>query len=686
MKTDKDKKPNRRFANFSWNNRLIAGTLAVLLFTSIVFMGGSANPFMLKMQETKPAAAAEPSSGTQEVQQTTEAPETGASETALSGGAASGTSASGTSASTAPTEESDPYAYWLSKAGEAAEAKDYGKALTYLSKCELLAPDDKQLAMVLDQKGILLFKQGEYSGAQECFYRILKLDQTEYPPSQMYSLSAKCRLLREDPKGAAEDCALGLSKLQKNDEYEAELYVLRGTANVYLGKYSLASSDYSMAIEKGYADKETLYEQISLCSYLVGDYAQTAQAGEQVISANVWKSMSYYALGAYDKAADAFETLLGSGQTYLTTAQIYSSIAKCRVLLGEYDEAIAKCTLGLQTQDANETATLYALRGTAYMAKNVYPEAVNNFMAAIGNGYDDPASLYTQCAACCYYMGSYNDAIKYGITAQDGSSADTEAVLWTALSYYELDDYVNAEPWIDRSLNITQSYCTESELYRCLARCRLTQSDYEGAAKYATLGIDNSSGTASGDLYAIRGAAYQSLGTYDKALEDFYAAIALGYADPYEMYRQCTLCNFLLGDYEQAVSCGERALENGTKEEGTLYYWIGISYFSLKEYKKGKQALTKAAELDDSPENLYFYLGICCFSLEEYETAAKYFSASADRAETTERSIYNRALCYLQLGKYDDAKKDLESVASQQEDQDIAADAAKLLESLKAGS
>jgi tetratricopeptide (TPR) repeat protein len=582
----------------------------------------------------------------------------------------------------------DPYTNYLQMATDAVAAKDYKSALTYLKECEKLTSDNGQLAKILLQEGNILFNLEDYTGAKESFARIIAMDQKEYSPSELYCSSAKCELLLNDPRAAAGSCEKGISLVEQNDEYEAELYVLRGTAYVYLGKYSLASNDYGTAIKKGYSDKETLYKQISLCSYLEGNYSQTVSAGEQVASgtdSDVLKSMSYYAMGAYDKAASAYEKLLNTNQSYLTKAQLYSSIAKCRVLLGEYDEAISKCNVGLAIKKSGEEATLYALRATAFMAKNDYSKALSDYVTSINDGYEDQNSLKVQCASCSYYLKDYKSAIQYGTEAQNGISEDTEAVLWMALSYYESGDFINAEPLLERSLKLKQNYCSESELLRCLSRCKLIQGDYAGAVEQATAGIDKSDGKASGDLYAVRGAAYESQGVYDKALEDFYAAIALGYADSHEMYRQCTLCNFLLKDYDQAVSCGQRALENGGDKDGTLYYWIGISYFSLGQYEKGKQSLAKAAALDDSPENLYFYLGVCCFSLKEYEPAVGYFTRSAERKETVERSIYNRALCYLQLNKYDDAKKDLNTVASQKDDADIAKDAADLLSKLASG-
>ena len=75
-------------------------------------------------------------------------------------------------------------------------------------------------------------------------------------------------------------------------------------------------------------------------------------------------SLSYYALGMYDKAAEAYEALLNSKQSYYTKAQICSCIAKCRVLLGEYDAAVKACDRGLAEKERGERATLYALRAS----------------------------------------------------------------------------------------------------------------------------------------------------------------------------------------------------------------------------------------------------------------------------------------------------------------------------------
>jgi tetratricopeptide (TPR) repeat protein len=97
----------------------------------------------------------------------------------------------------------------------------------------------------------------------------------------------------------------------------------------------------------------------------VGGQTGSSSGGDS----NSWTCLSYYSLGRYAEAAAAYEALLATDQSYYTTAQIYSCIAKCRVLLGSYDEAIIQCNAGLNTGDTSEAGTLYALRATSYMAK-----------------------------------------------------------------------------------------------------------------------------------------------------------------------------------------------------------------------------------------------------------------------------------------------------------------------------
>ena len=589
------------------------------------------------------------------------------------------------------TEAGDPYSEAYRGAAAAIEAKDYQTALKKISDCERLAANASQQAAALSLEGNVYLYQGEYQRALEVYTKIQSLRQESFTPAELSYMKARCRLLLDEAQGAEEECSAGIQALQDNDKLAADLYVLRGTANMRLGSYAAAAEDFRSAIKSGYRDSKTLYEQISLCSYLTGDYEDSVKTGEKTGSgskdSNNWMALSYYAMKMYDRAAEAYEELLKSDQTYYTKAQIYSCIAKCHIYLAQYDAAIEKCNAGIKTGDQAEMPTLYSLLGMAYMAKGDNLQAGKNFDTAISKGYQDAVTLNTQAAACYYFGGDYGDAIRCGLTALKQAGGDTEAVLWVGLSYYMQQNYKDAVDYLSRSLHVQQGYCESSEISRILTRCYLLDGKYEEASNAATLGLKmEGSGAAANqmtnEMYALRAASYLSQGKYSEALKDFYSAIAMGYSNAFEIYKQCTLCNFLLGDYQQAVACGERALDNG-EGTGELYYWIGISYFSLEEYEKAENELKLAKSLDDQQKNLYFYLGVCCFSRNAYQEAADDFTISIDRNETAERCTYNRALCMLQLDQYDKAKEDLKAEASQTTDASVAADAKDLMEKLQ---
>ena len=588
------------------------------------------------------------------------------------------------------TDSSNQFSACLQEANSAVSDKDYTKALTLARECEELAADPSQKAAAMVLKGNIYFYQQEYSTAQQIYDLVLQIKQDTFTTAELYCMLARCSLLLNDPQSAVKNCSTGIKSLAPGDETAADLYVLRGTAYLYSGSYSLATKDFKSAIQMGYKDDETLYEQISLCEYLAGNYAESISAGQKTKDGQSdWIGLSYYAAGDYEKAAEAYEELLNTDQSYYTKAQIESCIAKCRILIGQYDEAISRCNAGLKTGEKSEAPTLYSLRGTAYMAKGENLLAAKDFDAAVSSGYRDAAALNTQASACYYFGEQYDDAIRCGEAAIESAGKDTEAVLWVGLAYYMEQDYKDAALWLERTLKVQQSYCTADELNRILTRCYLLTGQYGDASDAATRGLaaidpEQPTGTTSaGEMYALRGAAYMSLEEYEKALSDFSSALAAGYSSVYEILKQSTLCDFLLGNYEDAVTNGSQALEHGDGT-GDLYYWMGLSYFSLEKYEEAKKTLLLAQKLDDQQENLYFYLGVSCFSLEQYQEAADDFTTSADRGETKERSLYNRGLCMLQLKEYDQAKADLQEAASQETDASVAADAQKLLDSLQA--
>lgn len=596
-------------------------------------------------------------------------------------------------------DELDEFTQIMSEVNSAITAGDYALAKSLLLECEDMdLSSDEEITLAV-QYGNIAYGEGNYAEALVYYKEVLNSEQDMYDISDVYFMTARCMLLDGDYEAAKLECDEAIQRLD-NTELAPELFVLRGTAYMYLGDYEASIADFEESILRGYSDAEIIEDQIEICEQVLsgeiiltdtetatdstgsytGNYTGTTDSSATL------EAIKYYSVGNYAQAAVEFEKLIGVEGTGYTDAELYSCIAKCLLFTGDYEGAIEYCNTGVALNDADETPTLIALIGTAYMAQGEYELAAEQFQKSIDAGYATAYDLYTQMAACYYYANLYSkvyDVVDKSIAA---AGYDTAAVLWAGLSYYQSMDYENAAIWLERSLLVEQSYCETSEISRCLARSYLLMGDYEAVKDTANTALDNISGNPSedpsaSDTYALRGAAYLSEGDYENALNDFYASIAMGYSDPYELYSQCVLCSFLLGDYDGAIYAGERALDID-EGDGDIYYWIGLSHFSKADYETAYEYLLKAESLDNSISNIYFYLGVAKFSLGDYSTAAEHFTTSIDKGETVEKCTYNRGLCYLQIGEYDKAKTDLNAAANQTNEPDIAEDAADLLTSL----
>ncbi|MEG2199322.1 MAG: tetratricopeptide repeat protein [Anaerovorax sp.] len=584
------------------------------------------------------------------------------------------------------------FSKYMKAIDQAIKKGDYEEAEKVIEACQYLATDDNRKAMLLAQRGELAYAQGDYKDSLAFYETIKKLDQQAFTMADLYFTTGRCKLLLSDMAGAKRDCDKGISSLAKG-QTGAELYVLRGTAQMYLKHYKAAIQDFQQAQKLGYGNSKELEEQMALCRSLSGGYVTTDKGHTIEMDEPSQLSLAYYALGMYEEAVKAYRVLLDKGSNYYTKPQIYACLAKCYIFLGQYDAAIDSVNAGRKFKDKKEAATLSALLATAHMAKGQYEDGAKEFQKAIEEGYEKPYELNSQTAACYYYAGIFREAVRYGKEGVKGAKKDTEAVLWVALSYYQMEDYKEAVSWLERAVKIEQPYCEKNELRRCLARSYLLLNDFKKVLKTSEpvlnttekIGATNKTETTdktNADIHALRGAAYLSMSQYDKAVGEFYTAIDLGYSDPYELYRQATLCHFLLGEHEKAIASGQKAMEYG-KNTGELYYWTGISYFSVGKYDEARESLTQAVKLDDTQKNVYFYLGVCQFSKGAYKEAIDSFTISEERNETKEKCVYNRALCYLQLEDYALAKKDLKASAEQTTEKQVAGDAAELLKKLE---
>lgn len=661
-------RPEPHFFNKSWFKRLVAMALSIAMVSTLVVpaLPGRAN-----------ADAGEPASV--EEQSDVDRP-------------AVANISDGNDASALEMSVSDAFLIAYLRCEQALNDGAYLEALAFSEECLSLAVSDEETVTALAEKGNVLFLLGRYSEAEDAYLQILATDAIEAVSEvSLYSRLAQCRLLEGKIGEAMQSCELAFQAAEQDDL--AELYALRGVILFYGENYEAAKSDFQTALELGYEDTELLQTQIDQCDQLIliesepdPETSAAASYSKPEPSETETNAAKYYFAGDYRQAAEEFRKLLGKSY-YYTDMQLYSNIAKCQYQLGDYAGAVESCTAGLKQKGNDERAALYTLRGSARMALGESALAAADFESAIKNGAANPKLNALQAAICYYFSDDFARCIEIGTPLIDTEGYE-EAAMWVALSRYMMGEYASAADLLARSVELDQTYCRKDELYRLKARCELQLGEFTDVIESASLGLI--AGAESGlrdawiesELYNLRGSAYLSVGQYKAALDDLKTALEISDEESYDLLTQITLCSFLLGNYNDTVDYGSRAMEAG-EPTADLCYWVGLAGFSTQQYEKARKVLLKCCELDETKENIWFYIGVCSFSMEDYETAIGQFTSSIDAGEpAAARSLYNRAICYLQVEEYKKAKADLEA-AAESDSPDVAADAADLLSSLK---
>lgn len=120
--------------------------------------------------------------------------------------------------------------------------------------------------------------------------------------------------------------------------------------------------------------------------------------------------------------------------------------------------------------------------------------------------------------------------------------------------------------------------------------------------------------------YTNRGNAYDDLGEYNRAIDDYTEALRIepGYASAYNN-RGVSYDN--LGDYTRAIENYDQALRYDPGHVNA-YYNRGNAYDDLGEYRRAILDYSKALRLDPNYASAHQNRGVSYESLGEYERAA----------------------------------------------------------------
>lgn len=233
-----------------------------------------------------------------------------------------------------------------------------------------------------------------------------------------------------------------------------------------------------------------------------------------------------------------------------------------------------------------------------------------------------------------------------------------------------------------RNVVVTEEALIQPDGYIASAKEKLNAGNIDEAIAELNAAVDSN---ASSNLYALRGEAYMQTGDYQKALNDFDAAIEIDGMNAVAFYDR-SLLNTRLENYEAALTDINNALaaqsmkpsdlltmRNLYAKRGQLNLWLKNWQGAIADYTNSlaRAEGSVSANVYAERAEAYTAMGEYDSAINDYTSAVRVISEQIQAAPTQEEreAQSSNAMSYfeksaalnLNLGKVDIAKTDLES-------------------------
>lgn len=226
----------------------------------------------------------------------------------------------------------------------------------------------------------------------------------------------------------------------------------------------------------------------------------------------------------------------------------------------KYDKAIEQCKIGLSYQDYIKNVKIYYhYLGLAYLKKQNYIKAIENYNIAINNYKDNSPEIFYERGLARLQIDDYEGA---------------------------KEDYIKA---ISLGLNIGTKMVTGENVYNYTINNTPERSKNTNILTYFILPTMNNYGKTITESYLIK------KGKYESTL-DFYSKKIKGNQNDVTAYNNRGVYYLLNNDYENALSDFQSAtkLNPNIKEP---YFNLALLYYTLEKYESAKSNLNKFIEI-----------------------------------------------------------------------------------------
>lgn len=180
--------------------------------------------------------------------------------------------------------------------------------------------------------------------------------------------------------------------LEDNEDPDGSVHYLRGASLMGQEDYAGAQADILEAIELGYPDAADCYVQLTLCTYMQGDYESTLLYGAQAEA--LWETpdaeclqrmgLSEMQLGDYEAAVDY---LRQSAEANPELTEDYYYIATGCLLTGDYEGA--RSAYGTAIENGYLLQECYYNRAICSLQMEDYESAAYDLLACLDEGDDE---------------------------------------------------------------------------------------------------------------------------------------------------------------------------------------------------------------------------------------------------------------------------------------------------------
>ena len=486
------------------------------------------------------------------------------------------------------------------------------------------------------------FENGRYPYALKWYGKVERgsLDRQE---RERFDFRMGYALFNSDKPGAAEPY---LQRVSNSPEYGSQ-------AKYYLGYIAYQQDDYEAANERfdQIADQELLQERLSY-----------------------YQADMNFKLGNFQEAIDQAEKQLTKADRR-EVSELNKIIGESYFNLGEYQKAIPYLE-EYRGKKGRWNNTDYYQLGYAYYKQEDYANAIGQFNKIVDGADFVAQNAYYHLAECYLKLDKKQEALnafRNAARMEFNPDIQKDALLNYARLSYEIGNAYESVP------EVLGSYLEEypedthaAEIRELLVDSYLTSRNFRGALEL----LENNRGYASAETYQ-RVAFYRGVELFleenYKEAHTLFGKSMDGGKDPVFEARALfwkAESAYAMGQFEEALTNYIRFQQlpaiRDTKENQSLDYQLGYTYFKLKDYGNAAsyfENYTKGGQAGPRTSDAFMRLGDSYFVSREYQNAiSAYNEARAMGSPEKDYADFQKALCLGFLGREGEKRQALNTL------------------------